>query len=232
MSENNKLKVLGYVRVSSKEQMKGQSPEAQKDYLKYWCQREGWELVGIEERDVGLPAELLKDMGKRKGLQRILDDPPGGYNAIVAWHNDRLSRDLHQLLEIIDILNKKNVKLIFRNLEGIDLTSASGRLFLEIQGAVAEHEKGINSERVKLGKNKAKEKGRIQGRPLRGFIINKDTGRLEVEDEDLINEFRNNLASGMNPRQIGLALEIPQTVAYRLAEFIPKYDKLQLLSIT
>jgi DNA invertase Pin-like site-specific DNA recombinase len=83
-----------------------------REYLKAWAKRKGWRLVGIEDRDIGKPAEFLEDVNRRAGLQKILNNPPGKYDGLIVWHNGMISRDLYQLLEILTILRKKGIKLV------------------------------------------------------------------------------------------------------------------------
>ena len=213
------MKVLGYVRVSSQEQAKGQSVDAQKEYLKMWCQQEGWELVGIEDRDVGMPAEFMDDkVHSRPGLQRILNDTTGQYDAVIAWHNDRLSRDLEQLLSIYRRLKTKKVTLYFANLPGVDFDSLYGRPMLQFAGMFAETEKRLIGLRVKLGKARAAQKGRHQGKPFTGFKHDQD-GRL-IPDGELVTRIKNMMADGLNTLQMSGETGIPKSTMYRLVEQI------------
>src|SRR6201996_2358390 len=63
-------------------------------------------------------------------LQKLLTQIQNG-DVLVVWKLDRLSRSLRDILEIIDRLNKANVR--FRSLtEAVDTTTPAGRMMLHI----------------------------------------------------------------------------------------------------
>ena len=75
------------------------------------------------------------------------------------WKLDRLARSLRQLIETIEGLNER--KIGFRSLtESLDAGSASGRLFFQIFGALAEFERAVIRERVLAGIKAGRENGR------------------------------------------------------------------------
>ena len=75
-----------------------------------------------------------------------------------------MSRSLSHLLEIVDNLNKKQVQ--FKSLrENIDTSTATGRAFLSIMGAISQMEMEIKKERSEAGRAAAKARGKSGGRP-------------------------------------------------------------------
>lgn len=84
-------------------------------------------------------------------------------NTLVVTKLDRLGRTVRGLVELLDSLLERGV--MFRSLtEGIDTTTASGRLMLNIIASVAEMERELIRERTKAGLAVATGKG---GRPPR-----------------------------------------------------------------
>ena len=75
-----------------------------------------------------------------------------------------MSRSLSHLLEIVDNLKQRQVQ--FRSLrENIDTSTATGRAFLSIMGAISQMELEIKKERAEAGRAAAKARGKSGGRP-------------------------------------------------------------------
>ena len=83
---------------------------------------------------------------------------------VVVWRLDRLGRSLKNLIELVEDLADMGVG--FRSLsESIDTTTANGRLFFSIMGALAEFERDLIRERTQAGLASARARGRVGGRP-------------------------------------------------------------------
>lgn len=77
----------------------------------------------------------------------------------------RISRNLTDLLEICELVNDKKASLISQKENEIDITTASGRLWLSLAGMFAQYEKDIRAERVAEGRAaKVRKCGRCGGR--------------------------------------------------------------------
>ncbi len=99
----------------------------------------------------------------REGLDKLLKYIRRG-DTVVVWKLDRLGRSLKNLIEMIQVLTDSGVG--FKSLqENIETTTASGKLFLHIFGALAEFEKELIKERTLAGLKAAAERGRKGGRP-------------------------------------------------------------------
>jgi len=84
---------------------------------------------------------------------------------VVVYKIDRIARSLKGLIEIIEILNKKNVDLISLDSgDKVDTTSPMGKAFFQIAGVFAELERGMIHARTKAGIEKAKMDGVKFGR--------------------------------------------------------------------
>jgi len=75
----------------------------------------------------------------------------------------RLARSTKDLLEIVEILNKKGVKLISLK-ESLDSDTSTGKLMLTMIGAIYEFERTNLLERQKEGIAIARQKGKYKGR--------------------------------------------------------------------
>ena len=136
--------LIGYARVSTQDQ----SPALQLDALKAaGCERIFVEKASGAQRD-------------RPELKSALDFARGDTgDVLVVWKLDRLARSLSQLIDTVDLLEKRGIG--FRSLtEAIDTTSAGGRLVFHMFGAMAEFERSIIRERTRAGLDAARARGR------------------------------------------------------------------------
>ncbi|MCI0558262.1 MAG: recombinase family protein [Nitrososphaera sp.] len=139
--------MIGYARVSSP----SQNLDAQIDNLK----------------DAGC-ARIFTDTisgtkTPRKGWEELMSYIRSG-DVLVITELSRMSRSLSHLLGIVEDLKVRQVE--FKSLrENIDTSSATGRAFLSIMGAVSQMELEIKSERAEAGRAAAKARGKSGGRP-------------------------------------------------------------------
>lgn len=82
----------------------------------------------------------------------------------MVWKLDRLARSLKHLIELVGDFEARGVGLKSVQ-ENIDTTTASGKLFLHIFGALAEFERELIRERTLAGLKAAAERGRKGERP-------------------------------------------------------------------
>jgi DNA invertase Pin-like site-specific DNA recombinase len=139
--------LLGYARVSTDEQ----------DHA---LQIEALERVGCERVFIETASGTRTD---RPELAKMLEQARSG-DTVIVWRLDRAGRSLRHLIDIIDDLQRRGVAL--RSLtEGIDTSTATGRLLCGILGAVAQLEVEALRERTRSGLRIAAQNGRKGGRP-------------------------------------------------------------------
>lgn len=100
---------------------------------------------------------------QRQGWSDLLSYMRNG-DVLVVTELSRMSRSLSHLLEILDTLKSREIDLKSLR-ENIDTSSATGRAFLSIMGAVSQMELEIKSERAEAGRTAAKARGKSGGRP-------------------------------------------------------------------
>ncbi len=83
---------------------------------------------------------------------------------LVVTKLDRLGRDTLDILKTVDLLKEQGVQIIVLQLGTLDLTSAAGKLTLNVLSAVAEMERDLIRERTKSGLARAKASGVRLGR--------------------------------------------------------------------
>jgi len=137
----------------------------------------GYARVSTDDQDTTLQVDALKSAGclkvftdkasgslaNRPQLDRMLDQLRKG-DVVVVWRLDRLGRSLKNLIALVEDLADRGVG--FRSLsESIDTTTANGKLFFSIMGALAEFERDLIRERTMAGLAAARARGRVGGRP-------------------------------------------------------------------
>lgn len=147
-----------YARVSTVDQ----NSENQLIELRRYCEARGWPVTG-EYVDQGVsgtkerrPAldELLRDAKRRR------------MDVICCWSLDRLGRSLKNLIHLLDEFQSLRVSFVSLR-EGLDGTTAAGRLQWQIIGAISEFEKSRATERIHAGLARARAQGVRLGRPPR-----------------------------------------------------------------
>ena len=172
------MKASIYIRVSTAEQAaEGFSLAAQQQRCTDFIKSQGWEL-GEVYKDDGYSAKDLN----RPSMQRLIQDVKSKkFDVLVVYRLDRLVRsvlDLHQLLNIFDEHN-----IMFKSVtEVFDTTTAMGRLFISIVGAMAQWERENLSERVKMGLERKFLEGKRIGGPAFGYRIDED-GKMVIDQE-------------------------------------------------
>lgn len=102
-------------------------------------------------------------LASRPELDKMIEGLRPG-EVVVVWRLDRLGRSLKNLIVLVEDLAEKGVG--FRSLsESIDTTTANGKLFFGVMGALAEFERDLIRERTMAGLAAARARGRVGGRP-------------------------------------------------------------------
>jgi DNA invertase Pin-like site-specific DNA recombinase len=138
---------IGYARVSTG----GQNLDLQLDELG----EAGCEKIYKEE--------ISGAADERPELQRCLEELRDG-DTLVVWRLDRFGRSLKDLVSKMEALEEKGVDFVSLT-EGIDTTTAQGKLTFHIFGALAEFERELARERTMAGLKAARDRGRVGGRP-------------------------------------------------------------------
>ncbi len=146
-AEFNTLRAMriGVARVSKRDQQ----PEKQQDALK---------AAGCEQIFTDKASGKL---ARRPELDKALLVAREG-DQLVVTKLDRLGRSLENLIELAKDLHSRGVDLVVLD-QGIDTSTAVGRMFFQILGAVAEFEHALMSERTVDGLEAARARGRSGG---------------------------------------------------------------------
>jgi len=157
-----------YVRVSTNEQAEeGYSIDEQLRVLKEFCEREGY-LVYDEYIDRGISG---KNISGRPAIQRLLHDAEEKkFDVVLVWKMNRLARKMVDLMNIVELLNRKNIA--FRSYtEKYETETPTGKLQFQMMAAIAEYERNNIAENVKMGMIARAKEGRWNGGQVLGYDV-------------------------------------------------------------
>ena len=182
-------RVAIYCRVSTTEQAEeGYSIDEQNIKIREYCEKEGHEIYNLYE-DRGISG---KNITNRPGIKQLLEDATKNkFDLLIVWKLNRVSRRLIDILNIVELLNKHNVD--FRSLtENFETETPSGKLQLNIMGAIGEFERETIAENVKMGLLARAKEGRWNGGVVLGYDLvelpnegkKRKNTRLEINEKE------------------------------------------------
>ena len=139
---------LFYCRVSTEQQNEERQIKSAKE-------------MGIEEEYIFIDKQSGKN-AERKELKRMLSVCRKG-DVVYCESISRIARNTKYLLNIVDLLNKKEVDFISLK-ENIDTSTPQGKFMLTVFGAMAEMERESILQRQAEGIEIAKAEGKYKGR--------------------------------------------------------------------
>jgi putative DNA-invertase from lambdoid prophage Rac len=101
---------------------------------------------------------------ERPGFQKLLDRMESG-DVLIVTKLDRLGRNAMDVRQTVEHLAASGIRVHCLALGGVDLTSAAGKMTMQVLGAVAEFERDLLIERTQAGLERAKKEGKKLGRP-------------------------------------------------------------------
>ena len=179
---------IGYARVSTDDQ----NLDLQHDELK----RAGCENI-YSEHISSTKAERPQLQACLKALRH--DD------VLVIWRLDRLGRNLKELIELVNELEKKGCGLVSLK-ESIDTTTPAGRLVFHIFASLAQFERELIQERTKAGIQSARERGKVGGRP----------SKLTLADKTMIQALMSHQET--NIKELALRFGVSRATLYRVCD--------------
>ncbi len=171
-----------YARVSSKKQdTKSQEPD-----LRSWSA-----AYSGDDRVRWYRDKFTGRTMDRPGWNKLEADIAAGLvSTVVVWRLDRLGRTAKGLTALFDDLRQRKVNLVSIK-DGLDLSTAAGRLMANVLASVAQFETEIRAERVLAGQAVAKANGKQWGGSEPGWRWKvqpeqiKSIKRMQVEGESV-----------------------------------------------
>lgn len=101
---------------------------------------------------------------KRPGFSKLKERMEPG-DILLVTKLDRLGRNATDVRSTVEALERSGIKVYCLALGGVDLTSSSGKMTMQIINAVAEFERDLLIERTQAGLARALASGKKLGRP-------------------------------------------------------------------
>jgi DNA invertase Pin-like site-specific DNA recombinase len=137
----------------------------------------------------------------RPGLASLLEYVREG-DTVVVWKLDRLGRNTLHILESVKILTERGVTLVSTS-DGIDSSTAAGRMMIGVLGSLAEYERELIKERTALKLAASRANGTKLGRPRK------------VDDAEHIAIAKRMKADGHTGKDIAKYLGVSRATLYR-----------------
>ncbi len=184
-------RVAIYARVSTTQQ----TVQNQLDALREVAGRSGYSIVE-EFVDEGISG--AKGRVDRPALDRMLRDcAKRRFDMVMVWDISRLGRSLQNLIEVMNELQSLKVDLFFVQ-QGMDTSTASGRMMFSVFGALGEYERELIRERTLLGQQRARAQGVKFGRPRTVTDNTRDAIRLMRSQGVAIRKIATTLGIGVS----------------------------------
>ena len=149
------MKVIGYIRVSTDKQ----DLQKQEHLLLKYAQQHDMQITDF------IKIEISSGVNPKKRRINELMDRLESDDVLLAAELSRLGRNMFEVINIINQLNEKGVKVIFVRQPELSTAGPHGKLLLAIYSYFAEAEREFIAVRTKQGLEAARARGKQLGRP-------------------------------------------------------------------
>jgi site-specific DNA recombinase len=206
---DNKVKVFGYKRVSTEEQVEGMSLQNQQLTIEAYARLHNFEIVDIFS-DEGYSAKTAKRPKLQEMLTR-LNQKNNDVKGVIVYNLSRISRDMESYFRDIGYhLSARGVSL-YSTLENIDDT-AQGRLMRNISLSMHQYDNDVKSQTTKDNMHLVALEGWWQGKVPYGYKAIKEPVGIKAKD-------------GRQKERLTLKPDVDNDLSEKIRMFLERFSK-------
>jgi site-specific DNA recombinase len=182
-----------YCRISDDREGAGLGVARQEADCRALAKVRGWNVV-----ETFIDNDLSAYSGKvRPDYRRLLAAMKAHeFDAVIAWHTDRLHRSPSELEEFITLCDGAHVRVESVQAGNIDLSTPSGRMVARMLGSTARYESEHKSERIKRKALEAAQSGKPWGGSDRPFGFEDDRVTVRHSEAVIIRDLATRFLAG------------------------------------
>ncbi|MBT4484015.1 MAG: recombinase family protein [Candidatus Latescibacteria bacterium] len=212
---------FAYVRVSTGEQAKGFSLEAQFAEIEKYSMKRGFKI--LERFSDSMSGTKLTERDGMMTMIDKIDELLPQY--VIATETDRISRNTLQYGWIDTHLSMKGVKLLLVN--ETQTNDPAGKAFQKIRVIFSEFENDLRQWRIKRGRALALAEKRFMNRPPFGYVVRGKEIHVEKQKMKVVKEIFDRYCDNTPVKQIArLFNKAPSNIRYILSNQFYIYPEL------